>query len=85
VDLVTIVDLSGRTLSGQTVEAFARSIEHANPLVVGVNCSLAPRRCAARGRTVRISGTYVACHPNAGLPTRSAVTTVTGRDRAAAA
>ena len=37
---VTIVDLSGRTLSGQTVEAFWRSVEHAEPLVVGVNCSL---------------------------------------------
>ncbi|HET6291895.1 MAG TPA: homocysteine S-methyltransferase family protein, partial [Kribbella sp.] len=37
---VTIVDLSGRTLSGQTVEAFWSSIEHAKPLVVGVNCSL---------------------------------------------
>src|SRR5437588_6536350 len=37
---VTIVDLSGRTLSGQTVEAFWRSVEHADPLVVGVNCSL---------------------------------------------
>ena len=37
---VTIVDLSGRTLSGQTVEAFWNSIEHAQPLVVGVNCSL---------------------------------------------
>ncbi len=37
---VTIVDLSGRTLSGQTMEAFWRSVEHAGPLVVGVNCSL---------------------------------------------
>src|SRR5688572_27030885 len=40
---VTIVDLSGRTLSGQTVEAFWRSIERAAPLVVGVNCSLGAR------------------------------------------
>src|SRR6202021_1811677 len=37
---VTVVDLSGRTLSGQTVEAFWRSVQHAKPLVVGVNCSL---------------------------------------------
>src|SRR6202040_3199219 len=37
---VTIVDLSGRTLSGQTVEAFWRSVEHAAPVVGGVNCSL---------------------------------------------
>jgi len=37
---VTIVDRSGRTLSGQTVEAFYVSIEHARPLAVGINCSL---------------------------------------------
>ena len=37
---LTVTDLSGRTLSGQTVEAFMASIEHARPLVVGVNCSL---------------------------------------------
>ena len=48
---MTIVDLSGRTLSGQTVEAFWRSIEHAEPLVVGVNCSLgADRDAPARRR-----------------------------------
>ncbi|HET6739989.1 MAG TPA: methionine synthase [Kribbella sp.] len=66
---VTIVDLSGRTLSGQTVEAFWSSVEHANPLVVGVNCSLG----AAEMRPhvvdlARFAGTYVASHPNAGLP-----------------
>jgi 5-methyltetrahydrofolate--homocysteine methyltransferase len=66
---VTIVDLSGRTLSGQTVEAFVRSIEHANPLVVGVNCSLGAAE--TRPHLVelsRLENTYVACHPNAGLP-----------------
>ncbi|MGH3372060.1 MAG: homocysteine S-methyltransferase family protein, partial [Nocardioidaceae bacterium] len=66
---VTIVDLSGRTLSGQTVEAFWSSIEHADPLVVGVNCSLG----AAEMRPhvvdlARFAGTYTASHPNAGLP-----------------
>jgi len=66
---VTIVDLSGRTLSGQTVEAFWNSIEHANPLVVGLNCSLG----AAEMRPyvadlARLAGTYTAAHPNAGLP-----------------
>ena len=66
---VTIVDLSGRTLSGQTVEAFWSSIEHAHPLVVGVNCSLG----AAEMRPyvtemAHLAGTYTASHPNAGLP-----------------
>ena len=66
---VAIVDLSGRTLSGQTVEAFARSIEHANPLVVGVNCSLGAKEMRPHvAELSRIAGTYVACHPNAGLP-----------------
>jgi 5-methyltetrahydrofolate--homocysteine methyltransferase len=66
---VTIVDLSGRTLSGQTVEAFARSIEHAKPLVVGVNCSLGAKEMRPHvAELSRIAGTYVACHPNAGLP-----------------
>jgi 5-methyltetrahydrofolate--homocysteine methyltransferase len=66
---VTIVDLSGRTLSGQTVEAFWTSVEHAEPLIVGVNCSLG----AAEMRPhvvdlARFADTYVASHPNAGLP-----------------
>lgn len=66
---VTIVDLSGRTLSGQTVEAFWRSIEHAEPLVVGVNCSLGAEEMRPHvAELARIAGTYTACHPNAGLP-----------------
>ncbi|POM27332.1 Methionine synthase [Actinomadura rubteroloni] len=66
---VTIVDLSGRTLSGQTVEAFWRSIEHADPLVVGVNCSLGAVEMRPHvAELSRLAGTYVACHPNAGLP-----------------
>jgi len=66
---VTIVDLSGRTLSGQTVEAFWRSIEHANPLVVGVNCALGAEQMRPHvSDLARLAGTYVACHPNAGLP-----------------
>ncbi|HUJ55543.1 MAG TPA: methionine synthase [Gaiellaceae bacterium] len=65
----TAVDRSGRNLSGQTVEAFWISVEHANPLVVGVNCSLG----AAEMRPfvedlAAIAPTWVACHPNAGLP-----------------
>ncbi len=66
---VTIVDLSGRTLSGQTVEAFWRAIEHAEPLVVGVNCSLGAEEMRPHiAELARFAGTYTACHPNAGLP-----------------
>jgi 5-methyltetrahydrofolate--homocysteine methyltransferase len=65
----TAVDRSGRNLSGQTVEAFWVSVEHARPLVVGVNCSLG----ATEMRPVvedlaRIATAWVSCHPNAGLP-----------------
>jgi 5-methyltetrahydrofolate--homocysteine methyltransferase len=66
---VTIVDLSGRTLSGQTVEAFWRSIERAEPMMVGVNCSLGAEEMRPHvADLARIAGTYVSCHPNAGLP-----------------
>ncbi|MGK5684343.1 methionine synthase [Actinoplanes sp. URMC 104] len=66
---VTIVDLSGRTLSGQTVEAFWRSIERAQPLIVGVNCSLGATEMRPHvAELSRLAGTYVASHPNAGLP-----------------
>jgi 5-methyltetrahydrofolate--homocysteine methyltransferase len=66
---VTIVDLSGRTLSGQTVEAFWRSVAHAEPLVVGVNCSLGAEEMRPHvTELAQLAGTYTACHPNAGLP-----------------
>ena len=66
---VTIVDLSGRTLSGQTVEAFWRSVEHAAPVVVGVNCSRGAEEDRPHiAELSRLAGTYTACHPNAGLP-----------------
>jgi 5-methyltetrahydrofolate--homocysteine methyltransferase len=66
---VTIVDLSGRTLSGQTVEAFWRSIEQAAPLVVGVNCSLGAAEMRPHvAELARLSPAFVASHPNAGLP-----------------
>jgi 5-methyltetrahydrofolate--homocysteine methyltransferase len=65
----TITDLSGRTLSGQTIEAFWNSVAHANPLIVGVNCSLGGREIRPHvADLARIAGTYTACHPNAGLP-----------------
>ncbi|WP_309240351.1 homocysteine S-methyltransferase family protein [Actinomadura sp. J1-007] len=66
---VTIVDLSGRTLSGQTVEAFWTSVAHAEPLVVGVNCSLGAAEIRPHlAELAGIAGAYTACHPNAGLP-----------------
>jgi 5-methyltetrahydrofolate--homocysteine methyltransferase len=65
----TAIDLSGRNLSGQTVEAFWTSVEHAEPLIVGVNCSLgaAEMRPFVEG-LARKAPTFTACHPNAGLP-----------------
>jgi len=66
---VTIVDLSGRTLTGQTMEAFWTSIEHAEPLVVGVNCSLGAREMRPYvAELSRIATCLVSAHPNAGLP-----------------
>src|ERR1039458_8956745 len=66
---VTIVDRSGRTLSGQTVEAFWTSIAHASPLVAGVNCSLGAEEIRPHlAELSRFASTYTACHPNAGLP-----------------
>ncbi|TMQ95901.1 methionine synthase [Actinomadura soli] len=66
---VTIVDLSGRTLSGQTVEAFWRSVEHAEPLVVGLNCSMgADENRPHVEELARVAGAHTAFYPNAGLP-----------------
>jgi len=65
----TAIDRSGRNLSGQTVEAFWVSVEHADPLVVGVNCSLGAKEMRPfLAELSRVASTYVACHPNAGLP-----------------
>ena len=65
----TAVDKSGRNLSGQTVEAFWISVEHAQPLVVGVNCSLGASEMRPYVEDLaEIAPTWVACHPNAGLP-----------------
>ncbi|QSB12789.1 methionine synthase [Natronosporangium hydrolyticum] len=66
---VTIVDLSGRTLSGQTVEAFWRSIERAQPLVVGLNCSLGAAEMRPHvAELSRLADSFVSSYPNAGLP-----------------
>ena len=65
----TVVDASGRTLSGQTPEAFWYSIHHIEPLIVGLNCALGP--AALRPHVEALSGvasTFVSAHPNAGLP-----------------
>ena len=65
----TAVDKSGRNLSGQTSDAFWISVEHAEPFIVGVNCSLGATemRPFLEGLS-NIASTYVSCHPNAGLP-----------------
>ena len=65
----TAIDISGRNLSGQTVEGFWASVEHAEPLIVGVNCSLGAAEMRPYVEDLaRIADTYVSCHPNAGLP-----------------
>ena len=65
----TITDASGRTLSGQTMEAFYYSIRHAEPLIVGLNCSLGPAALRPYISEIsRLADTYVSIYPNAGLP-----------------
>lgn len=65
----TITDLSGRTLSGQTVEAFWNAVRHAQPLTVGLNCALGAREMRAHIKDMsRVAGTLVCAYPNAGLP-----------------
>ncbi|HSG86951.1 MAG TPA: methionine synthase [Candidatus Limnocylindrales bacterium] len=65
----TIVDASGRTLSGQTVEAFWVSIAHARPLAVGLNCSLGARQLRGHVQALgRVASIPLAAYPNAGLP-----------------
>ena len=65
----TITDASGRTLSGQTTEAFWNSIRHARPSVVGLNCALGGKQLRPYIEELsRIADTYVCAYPNAGLP-----------------
>ncbi len=65
----TITDQSGRTLSGQTAEAFWNSVAHARPLTIGFNCALGAKDLRQHVQAVsRVAGTYVSTHPNAGLP-----------------
>lgn len=65
----TITDASGRTLSGQTVEAFLNSVAHAKPLSVGFNCALGAEQLRPHiAETAHLAQSYVSAHPNAGLP-----------------
>lgn len=66
---VTITDNSGRTLSGQTLEAFWYSVRHAKPLIVGLNCALGASEMRPFVEQLsKVADTYVGCYPNAGLP-----------------
>jgi len=66
---VTITDRSGRTLSGQTLDAFYISIEHARPWCVGLNCALGAREIRPHlVELVQMTGSWVSVYPNAGLP-----------------
>lgn len=65
----TITDRSGRTLSGQTVEAFWNSVRHAKPFAVGLNCALGAELMRPHiAELARIADTLVSAYPNAGLP-----------------
>lgn len=65
----TITDASGRTLSGQTIEAFWYSMMHAKPIAIGLNCALGAKELRPYIQTLsKIANTYVSIYPNAGLP-----------------
>ena len=65
----TITDASGRTLSGQTAEAFWYSVRHASPLAIGLNCALGAKDLRAHVDVLsRVADAFVSTHPNAGLP-----------------
>ena len=65
----TITDASGRTLSGQTAEAFWYSLRHARPLSIGLNCALGAQELRAHvDMLAQVADTHVSTHPNAGLP-----------------
>ncbi len=65
----TITDASGRTLSGQTLEAFYTSVMHARPLSIGLNCALGAKEMRPHIEELsQIASCYVSAYPNAGLP-----------------
>ena len=66
---MTVTDRSGRTLGGQTVDAFWTSVAHARPLSVGLNCALGAREMRPWVEELtRVAPVLVSCYPNAGLP-----------------
>jgi 5-methyltetrahydrofolate--homocysteine methyltransferase len=71
----TITDASGRTLSGQTPEAFWNAVRHVRPLAVGLNCALGAALMRPYIEDIaRVADTFVSCYPNAGLPNPMAET-----------
>ena len=65
----TITDQSGRTLTGQTTEAFWNSVRHARPVAVGLNCALGAKLMRPYIEELsKLADTYISCYPNAGLP-----------------
>jgi 5-methyltetrahydrofolate--homocysteine methyltransferase len=65
----TITDASGRTLSGQTLEAFYTSVMHAKPLSIGLNCALGAKEMRPHIEELsQIASCYTSAYPNAGLP-----------------
>src|SRR5205814_196446 len=65
----TITDASGRTLSGQTAEAFYNSVRHARPLAIGLNCALGAKELRPYVEELaKLAESFTSCHPNAGLP-----------------
>ncbi len=71
----TITDASGRTLSGQTPEAFWNAVRHVKPLAVGLNCALGAALMRPYIEEIsRVADTFVSCYPNAGLPNPMAET-----------
>jgi 5-methyltetrahydrofolate--homocysteine methyltransferase len=65
----TITDASGRTLSGQTAEAFWYSLRHSQPIAIGLNCALGAKDLRQHVDVLAtVADTHVSCHPNAGLP-----------------
>ena len=80
----TITDQSGRTLTGQTPEAFYNSLRHASPLAFGLNCALGPDQLRPYLQELStVCETPVSCHPNAGLPNEFGGYDLTPEDMAA--
>ncbi|TXH70465.1 MAG: methionine synthase [Thiothrix sp.] len=80
----TITDDSGRTLTGQTTEAFYNSLAHADAISFGLNCALGPDKLRQYVEEMaRVSATYVSAHPNAGLPNEMGEYDLSPKDMAA--